>query len=516
MISARTDHVPDMVQADVVVIGGGMAGLTLATALSGSSRHVTVLESGGETFEGATQELYGGRQTGLPYYDLMTCRLRYLGGTSNHWSGYCRPNDLVDYQARPDVGLPGWPITALDLEPYIVRAATMLGLDPTGFDPKSALRQAGIDERALVENSAPEVVTKVAQIATRIRISELFNPQIQSQKNLQIITHANVTNIGLSHDARRVERLTVKVLGGRQFEVRPRVCVLATHGIENARLLLASNDIQKSGIGNSHDQVGRYFMEHPYVVSGIFAPNPDRFSTLYNHGFQRRRNLNFNISLPDSVMKREGILQYYMRFWPKSESDDEIEALARLRDGFFRPFRPRMLRDGAKVARSPIETLVGLGERAGYFKPKLYELDHRIEQAPNPASRVILSSERDALGNQRADLNWDLNEVDFRTFEKGQRAVARAISSAGLGRFKLNSLTPDYVRSKVQGHYHHIGTTRMSESATDGVVNRDCRVHGVDNLYVAGSSVFPSSGYSGPTMMLMSTTLRLADLVKQI
>jgi len=148
-----------------------------------------------------------------------------------------------------------------------------------------------------------------------------------------------------------------------------------------------------------------------------------------------------------------------------------------------------------------------------YQLPLYYQLEHRLEQAPNPNSRIVISDRKDALGSQIADLDWQLNEHDIDSFRRGQERLATEFAALGYGRAELEEITPDLVKSRVSGHYHHIGTTRMSEGPADGVVNSNCRLHNVGNLYVGGSSTFPTAGYSGPTMMIIGLSIRLADRI---
>jgi len=151
-----------------------------------------------------------------------------------------------------------------------------------------------------------------------------------------------------------------------------------------------------------------------------------------------------------------------------------------------------------------------------YFaRPLYFELEHRIEQSPNPNSRVVISDRRDALGSLVADLDWRLAEPDYRSYRKAQELLGAELAALGWGRLMPEDVTPELVRSRVAGNYHNIGTTRMSSAPSDGVVDPDCRVHGVANLYVGGSSVFPSAGCSGPTMMIIGMALRMSEHLKR-
>jgi choline dehydrogenase-like flavoprotein len=119
---ARTVPAGTVLQTDVAIIGGGPAGITLALGLAEKNIRVLILESGGTDFDGRTQELYAGSETGTAYLPLNACRQRYLGGSSNHWGGWCRPLDKSDFEKRSWVKHSGWPIALSDLEPYFPRA----------------------------------------------------------------------------------------------------------------------------------------------------------------------------------------------------------------------------------------------------------------------------------------------------------------------------------------------------------------------------------------------------------
>ncbi|MCW2247463.1 choline dehydrogenase-like flavoprotein [Azospirillum fermentarium] len=514
---ALTDDVPAVLDTDLCIVGAGAAGMTLAMQLADAPIRILMLESGGLDIDGQTQGLYRGANTGLPYFDLTACRLRYLGGTTNHWGGYCRPNDPIDYQGRPDLGVPAWPVTAADLAPHINRAAAMLGLTPEGWDPAFQLRARKLPENDLLEAHGDTLMTKVFQISQQVRFRPLYRDRLMAQGNLKLLLHANVTHIGLDPDGRRVERLTVRALNGRTTEVRAKRVVLACHAIENARLLLSSDDVMPTGVGNAHGHVGRHFMEHAHVISGVFIPAKGKFPAIYDSDYMASLNVNANLGLTEAAMRRRGILQYYCRFLVPQENEAVRAAMGRMKDAFWEPFDPAFLDDVAEVMGNLPSAAAAVRDKLTTTRgdARYYLLDHRIEQAPNPASRIELSAERDALGNRRANLHWALNDLDYKTFQQGQAAVAEAMTALGMGEFRLRTLDADEVDRKVRGHFHHIGTTRMSERPEDGVVDANCRVHGLENLYVAGSGVFPTAGYSGPTMMLIALAIRLSTHLKE-
>ncbi|MPZ46682.1 MAG: FAD-dependent oxidoreductase [Betaproteobacteria bacterium] len=513
-LSTEFDSAPTV---DVCVIGAGAAGITLCTNLADSKLRVVLLESGGRDIDGATQNLYQATQTGIPYYDMTSCRLRFFGGTTNHWSGYCRENDPIDYDGWPELGVPAWPIGYKDIAPYVAAAAAQIGLQTDGFRPEVQALRNGYLPSDLLESRSGDFHSKVFQITRRRRFQELYSQALGQQSNLDVILHANVVHLDVSPNGNRLDSVTVRAFGRRPFKVHARRFVLAAHAVENARLMLHSDDVIVGGIGNESGQLGRNFMEHPYAESGLFFPS-DAFPQLYDADTLRKINLNMNLSLSAQAMRRERMLQYYCRFLPLYGFEESAKALERLYSRFWEPADLRTIAAVRMLTTSPGQGARSFGARLGVVRPKpiAYMLDHRIEQSPNPASRITLSTERDALGVRKVVLNWALSELDYRTFAKGQEVVVRELSRLGAGRFELDPLTPEAIRAHVRGHYHHIGTTRMATTGRNGVVDPNGKVHGMANLYVAGSSIFPTSGYSGPTMMIIAFAIRLAEHLKQL
>ncbi|WP_435202388.1 FAD-dependent oxidoreductase [Qipengyuania sp. 902] len=516
-IDARTDFDGEEVEGSIAIIGAGAAGITLARELSKANREVILIESGGLELEGDTQALYAGQNLGLPYFNLAACRLRYFGGTTNHWAGYCRANDEVDYMERPEVGLPGWPITHDDLAPYVARAATSLGIADDFFDPAKLIADKGFAVDDLGERQSPILETKVAQIAEDIRLGKNHRDELQANPNVRIFLHANATNINLVPSGNAVDHIAIRTLNGRSFRVRAKRFIIACHAIENARLLLSSNDVAKEGIGNASDHVGRHFMDHIYITASRFYPSAS-FPKLYDRMVLRKERLNANLGFTDKELQKSGLLQYYLRFIPRFLSETNRSSFENVQAGFFEPGSLQYLRDLAAVATDPIGALkLAYSKRSpGRFVPDHYDLEHRIEQAPNADCRVVLSENTDVLGSRIADLDFKISDYDIDTLARAQELMAREVSALGWGRFQLETIDRSLVESRFLGHYHNIGTTRMASDPTNGVCNSDSQVFGVDNLYMAGSSLFPSAGYSGPTMMLIALSLRLADHIGRV
>ena len=515
-LDASEGSVPEILEAHVCIIGAGAAGITIANELGlKQGVDVLLLESGDMQLDGDVQSLYAGKNVGAPYYDLASCRLRYFGGTTNHWGGYCRANDPINYEGRPDLDVPSWPFGFEEATPWVKRAAETLGIDSRFFEPQQLLANEGFDASELLERLGKDVFVAVNQITAAKRFSERFAPELESTSSVRVVTNINLVGIRLNENGESVRHLDCQTLGGSFVKVKADVFVLACHAIENARLMLVSNDVASSGIGNDHDLVGRYFAEHPQVNSGLMIAGP-RFPDYFDRRYRRPETHLAAMSLNANAMRNAGALSYHMHFASEPPREAARRAARRLIDGLWKPFATQMLLDSIRVFEDitaiarptpgPLHpNLDGTGDR-------ILRLNHTFEQAPNRDSRVRLSTtERDALNIPRVELDWQLNEQDLRTLREGQRIVAAELSAIGFGRFALEEFEWSSIEGRVNGHYHHYGTTRMSTDPRSGVVNSDQRVHGVANLFVAGSSVFPTAAAHGPTLHIVAFSLRLAD-----
>lgn len=502
--------------ARTCVIGAGPAGMTLATELARRGDDVLLIEAGSFDLEGETQRLYNGNNLGLPYYDLSSCRLRFFGGTSNHWGGYCRPNDPIDYVGRPNLDVPAWPIGAQDLQPYIFEAAEILGVN-LGFalDNERVVQALAASQEDLVEGQTKQLETKTAYFAENLRFGTFMREDVRNLQNLRCILNLNAVRLVRQDTSSAVASVSCSTTDGQDFSIIADRFVICAHAIESAKLLLQSTSFGEAGCGNEFDHVGRYFMEHPHLFASRMIPSR-RFPHIYDALYGRVRGVNVNLSLSEAAMRETDTLSYYCRFNPYYSDGSTLETAAGiLTTQAFEPISREYLAaigevlddlpSAARLFASKVDRSLSLSQ------PDFFLLEHRIEQAPNPVSRVVLSPREDGIGGRVVDLDWQLNELDARTFKIGQDIIVRELSALGMGRFQVEEIDLDLMRNRAQGHYHHIGTTRMATSASAGVVDPSLKVFGVPNLYLCGSGVFPTAGYSGPTMMIVALALRLAD-----
>ena len=266
-MDARELRGADVLAYDLVIVGAGMAGITIADRLRPSGARVCLLEAGGVDPELSAQRLYQGASVGRPYFGLDRCRFRVLGGSSVLWGGWSRPLDPDDFDARDWIALSGWPITAGELAPDYARAARLLGLETDSF----AAADWGMRLPPPPPIGAPEFEPGIIQHG-RVDFGERFGSSLAAAENVTVLLHANVTELRSDRHGARIDEAVVATLAGSRLTVRAAVFVLAAGGIENPRLLLASRSSRPDGIGNESDFVGRCFMDHLHVASGYVDP----------------------------------------------------------------------------------------------------------------------------------------------------------------------------------------------------------------------------------------------------
>lgn len=493
--------------------------MSIARRLAGARLKVILLESGGLEFDSTTQVLYAGPQLGRKYYKLDEARLRFFGGSTNHWQGWCGPMDREDFEAQKWIEGSGWPITYDDLHPYYLDAQGFNELGPWGYDASVWAR--------LKTTQPPYDPSKLAtyfwQFADEtVRYGKKFLEQ-QVPENVQIVLNANVTEINLSEGGQVANSVTIRSTTGRRAQIKARSFVLACGGIENPRILLASRAVQKTGIGNDHDLVGRFFMEHPHVPVGrIVGPGIQDLMEHYNTFYLNKIKYQPAVQLAFPLRQKMKTANAAIEFFAEEDPDSGLVALRRLRSAFASSQKDwgqiggevwKVLSDMDEVAKQAWRRIVE--NRGATARFSAIQLLVRSEQTPNPSSRVVLAEEKDALGVPRAGLNWVLNSLDQHTVKSAVDVLASEAGRLGQGRVKLlESLKDGDWFSEMYGGWHHMGTTRMSNDPKSGVVDRNSKVHGVSNLYMAGSSVFTTGGFTNPTLTIVALAYRLADHLK--
>jgi choline dehydrogenase-like flavoprotein len=506
LIDARTVEEGGLLEADVCVVGAGAAGISIARALSTTSRSVLLFESGGFETAPDTDRLTEGDVVGHGYRPLAMTRIRAFGGTTGHWGGMCRPLDPIDFESRRNVPETGWPIGIHELDPWYALAHDVLELGPPEYDVAWWRARADLGEALPFPSESP-FETVIWQWSPPTRFGIAYREELVAAPRVTVCLHANVVNIATTSDGTRVTSLDVATLTGRRFRARSRLVVLAAGALENARLLLSSTDARPDGLGNDNGLVGRYFMEHPHVTAGpVVLTRPADNVSLFSLRAVRLAADELRpghelvvwggVALTAQARRERGLLGFSATLHPPGPMPF---------DGF------DSLDDLAADVAPLVSDLRAAEATTGTTVSTLFL---RCEQMPNRDSRIRLGAELDELGLRRTELDWRLTELDSRSANSAIALLSSEIGGLGLGVVRVDPPERDLFGPAVGGA-HHLGTLRMSDEPRRGVVDSDCRVHGVENLFVAGGAVFPTGGYANPTLTIVALALRLAGHLQQ-
>jgi len=470
---------------DACICGSGFAGITIARELAAKGMKVALLEAGSDDWSDDSQDIYEGKTllaNGLNYWGLENCRLRYFGGTSNHWSGLCIPFDPVDFEQKEIYDFPNWPFKKREFDQFFDRAADIIDITGQSFAPPKNDRW---------QNSSMRLIGRVLSPPTRLK-EKYFSLISSADSNIDLILNCNLVDIRLNENLTNVENIITKNYRNEKFTFTAKRFILACGAVENARLLLNSDSQLPSGIGNHSDLVGRCFMEHLNVPMGRFVGDAS-FWQGGKKAFKPTRDFMLKQRIGNSVVALE----------PSSNP----QTYGRLK------VLKRIIRDAVCIS----DTLTSLSRAISDVNcPGDGEISTLCEQVPNRNSRITLGKDKDALGLRRVILDWQINDQDRKTIRTLALTIAKEMARQNVGRVQLR----DFIYNEdedisVSGHCHQMGTTRMSENPRDGVVDANSRVHGIDNLYIAGSSIFPTGGGNNPTLAIVQLSLRLADHISQ-
>ena len=543
LADGRTVPQDEVVRTDICVIGAGPAGIAVSRELTKAGLEVLLLERGPDQREGPPVPADSATNVGIPY-DVNRALLSGVGGATHRWhldtplgSGFGRIRELddVDFDVRSWVARSGWPISKDHLRPFYPRARSLFSSAWPSDTPESEW-----DSEFKNDSFANETVeTRIFHFVNSGVFAGELRHELEISQNVLLLSNSAVTEICCDESPRAVSSVKVMTSPSHTYTVVARAYVLACGGVESPRLLMASRSRHSNGLGNGYDLVGRFFMEHPHYPSGYVVPkNRVVFSdtqkyAVFMHGdipAQRK------YGLKDDLIEAEQLTRCVFRLEAKPFSEKlgavgyseastrSLQAVRRVHsDVVTRRWSSDLIRDVKIVGRAPHHVgryvlhraAVRAGRKLGltrYTESQVFRIRAMAEQVPNPDSRIALVERRDEFGVPMAALDWRLTEQDMASMRRTQQLFGRALLSDG-HRLVESYLEDRELPPNLRGGDHHMGTTRMADSPRQGVVDRDCRVHGVDNLFVAGSSVFPTAGYANPTLTLLALAIRLADFI---
>ena len=546
-IDANTVASSTTFHADACVVGAGPAGIVLALELAQAGLHVLLIESGKTAFDPTAQRL--GEATiadAARHAPLSHATRRQFGGTSAIWGGRCVPLDPIDFETRDHVPFSGWPISYSEMAEHYPRACEYARCGPADFASSSALR--GL-QSTIVPGLADSVVTssRLERWGSPTDFGRRYCDDIASHQRITCLLNATCTSIDFGDNPAIVASLSISTPGGSRLSAKGRVYALASGGIATTRLLLVSNRVHRAGLGNLGGKLGHFYMGHlsGKIADIRFSTDPDR--TIF--GFERdpggsycrkrfaiadeqqrdHRLLNCALWLDNPRLAdphhRSGILSLAVLalstpVLSRRLAPEAIVASAVGGSGEI-PRMPHLLnvfRDlPSVIAFAPsfvYKRYFAKRRIPGFFvksSSNVYALHYHAEQLPAEESHIRLGDDTDAFGVRRPVVDLRFSESDAGSVVRTHRLLDSYLRTHSCGQliYRFTDLQ-SAVLSQARDGIHQIGTTRMSTDPRQGVVDAHCKVHGIDNLYVSSSSVFPTSGQANPTLSVIALTVRLA------
>lgn len=507
------------VQADVCIIGAGPAGLTVAAELANAGRDVLVLEAGGPSYDrhdranltkvvrdhlSGAQSLARGKGTGEPYYPLRMSRARGLAGSANallHHGLRARPLDEIDF--GPRFGR-SWPISYDEFTQCVPPAEVYAGVREAREDP------VDWGARPLARHELDSAMVDIAPFRHGDRMGfPRLAARLCNSPRARLVTSAVVVGFQLGNEG-MVSSVDV-VAGRHSFRVSAGTFVLAAGGIDNARLLLASRALLYR-MDRAADHVGRYFMEHLHFVAGYLVPSSPDAAVEIGELFGDPTRPECWLTPSADVVGRDTLRA---GFAAVPVYEDSLHPAVPAAGELFRilPYGPFGLRDRLRQAATVLagarRVIEATARQVSRAQRTIFAVPAMVEQVPHPDSRITLLAGSDRTGLNLPSLHWRVGDKDFVDARRCMDVLAEEVERLGLG--TIHSLWDRGAArpTVVTGGWHHMGTTTMSHDPKAGVVDRNCRVHGVANLFIAGSSIFPTSGYVNPTLSLVALAVRL-------
>ncbi len=517
--------------------------MTVVTELAGTGFRICLAESGSHesTNKGnALQKLHVDEGLEIKPYS----RERRLGGCSTTWAGLSSPLDEIDFSPRDFMEFSGWPISREELIPYYKQASERYRfprLESIEGRPSEKARHHS-DLRA--SWAVLEEKTFLAQADAQNFWKE-HGDIFENHSGCDCYYNLSIKRLCTSQSG-EIQTAEARTAIGRRITIEAKTFVLACGGIENARILLNSNDLHPAGLGNQYDQVGRYFMNHPKVNSGTLRLTKNIRDSPYYFGAMQDGLAGYTgLRFCEDEQRKLGVLNSYVRFvpvypWSKNAGVEGLvyfvkkcksirsylkwqsaKRIVPLRD--YSETGDDSLLQNAEKSILDYAKLVGLIAvnlptvfRYGWSRlmdkrnsPPITKVELRnfLEMEPHPENRVSLGNELDLHGDRIAKVSYQLTDLDLRSICELHKALAKEVSRQGIG--TLESDIENH-RHAFEDASHHMGTTRMGKDAASSVVDENCRIHGVRNVYLAGSSVFPTSGCANPTYTIVALSIRLA------
>ncbi len=531
----------------VVIVGSGAAGASAALELASNGHRVLLVEAGVWTRMAENQEPYIGEITNPQHAPTQDYRSRRMGGTTDVWGGRCVPYDPIDFEKRDYIPYSGWPFTKATLDPYYAKAHRWLKIGEYDYNAPSALRN---QYTPMIEGFHSEVMDtdNLERYTYPMDFGHHYKKEFLEHPNIYVLLECPVTKIQLCADGKAVDNLISRDSAGQELKIVAKRYILAMGCLEITRLLMVSNDVAVEGIGNHSGLLGKFYMSHLSGTTGNLKINPKAAHTFFEYEKThenvycrkrivihreaqiREKTANFaawpqypQIQDPShgsgifsSMYLAKNIRYFYNRRVPEGgviHDDENRKSLgSHLSNILFG--LPACVKYGTRFL---FKRMLAFNKLPGLFisnSNQSYALHYHVEQVPILDSRVELSDSRDSLGMRRLKVSWNCCDLDVESIVRSYEIIKNELESKKIGTLEYDAAgLESEIRRQIGVGGHHIGTTRMSVDPAEGVTDPDCRVHGIDNLYLASSSVFPTSGQANPTLTIAAIAMLVADRV---
>ncbi len=497
--------------ADVLVVGAGAAGISLAVELARLGQHVLLLEGGGALPEEPSQSLYRTDLAGLPHRGVHEGRFRLHGGTTTQWGGQILELEDADFEPHAWIAGSGWPFRKADLAPFYARALQVEGLYSCLASDRDVWQALGGPPPSL-----PDLDLYLSRWCPEPNFARLHRRSLEDNSRIELWLHTNAVEL-LWNNNGCATGVRCRTLAGQETTFRARRYVFALGAIETARFFL-----QPRPAGhlpwNESGLLGRHFQDHIDSDAATLRPrSPQAFHQCFDSIFLRGFKYNPKLRLTRDAQRDAGVLIAGGTVFSASAADTALAAVKttakHLLHGRFSEVTAGdvggLLRHAPLVGQQAFRYAV---QHRG-FHPADAELRLRVhcEQEPLSASTITLSGERDRLGLLRTRLDWRISPLEVQTIRCFVKAAQGALGS-------LAEVIPhpdllagdDRFLAHCQDSFHHMGGMRMDPSPARGVVDPNLRLHNTENVFICSSAVFPTSGFSNPTPTLLALAMRLA------
>ena len=511
-------------EIDFCIVGAGVMGLAIASHLrSHSRRQILLVEEGDledtEFLSSVPAEVNSGD---IPSA-VAGSRARGFGGSSRRWGGQALPFSSLDLADRPFLsGRGGWPVSWEELNRFYPAADRFLGISSLPFETDlwrcervTAPFQDGRELELMISKYSPHPY-----------LASVHRGSIESSRQVDCLLNAKVASLELDRDCHHLRKVRIRSPHGREASISARVAVLCAGVIENARILLASPQAGGCEIGNQTDLVGRYYQDHVGFYAARMTPlDWGAFRQLFASFIPGNQKYLPKIQLAKALQRQDSLLNVTGNLDVQENEDSPRNSARRIfhslrrRTSSIRDSQPASLLDLWRLLQSAPQTLDFLAahfvkHRIAISRKGRFFLMANAECEPLHGSRITLGEQRDAYGLQRPQVNWLISDLTLHSLQIYGQVLKRSLESAGIATIHLSPYLLDPTvnwKDNAYSLYHHMGATRMAASPTHGVVDGQGRVHGIANLYIAGTSILPTGSASNPSYTALALAFRTAD-----